>query len=69
MTQTPEPKPNPRNTSGFDIGASSDAPMAVPSTLIMRYTIVDKITPAMIAPHDSRGRPSRVVRSFMVCPK
>ena len=36
ITHTPEPKPKPCNGSGLDIGASSDAPIAVPSTLMTR---------------------------------
>src|SRR5471032_2399491 len=61
MTQTPEPNTKPWRGLGWDKGESSDAPIAVPSTLMMRYTMDDKMTPAITEPHERRGSPSWVV--------
>src|SRR5690349_19946948 len=35
---------------------------------MIRYTIIDRMTPAMTVPQDSLGRPSRVLSSFMITP-
>jgi hypothetical protein len=58
MTHAPEPKPKPCNGFGCDNGESSEAPIAVPSTLMIRYTIEDRMTPAIMEPQERRGSPS-----------